>query len=262
MNTALSKLPMLALMATTACSITACSVSEPAGKAADGATDGARRCAAQWDRVPLTNDPELYWIGGIWGSGPNDVHLVGSNNLIFHFDGSTWSGQKVEKQGVILQGVWGSGPTDVFAVGGMGLVFHYDGKSWRWMHSKAPAALFAVWGSGPKDVFAVGGGFSPPAGQPAVVVHYDGSSWTRMTSNTPPDTTLVSVWGSGPSDVWAGGYAGSSGVGVLMHYDGSTWAQVTIPPFRQRGRCSSAARGRRFSSSRSASGWRLPAPSA
>ena len=48
----------------------------------------------------------------VWGSGPNDVWMVGENGAILH-----WNGSKIESMPKItakfLNGVWGSSANDV-----------------------------------------------------------------------------------------------------------------------------------------------------
>ena len=57
-----------------------------------------------------------------------------------------------------LFGVWGSGADDVYLVGGGGLVLHgtQRGAAWAQEPSGTDEDLLAVWGSGPGDVYAVG----------------------------------------------------------------------------------------------------------
>ena len=52
--------------------------------------------------------------------------------------------------------MWGSGPDDVFVVGYDGTVLRYNGSEWQDMSNDEWFALYDVWGSGPDDVFAVG----------------------------------------------------------------------------------------------------------
>lgn len=66
---------------------------------------------------------ELLPLYGVWGYGPDDIYVIGasypSRSIIYHYDGSTWSEDKV-LDGVSLYDIWGSTGTGVFAVGGMG----------------------------------------------------------------------------------------------------------------------------------------------
>lgn len=72
------------------------------------------------------NVPLQYSMVDLWGSGPNDLHVVGKG--IWHFNGAVWS-RALDYDGIRLQGVWGFGPEDVFAVGEAGRILHYSCRS-------------------------------------------------------------------------------------------------------------------------------------
>jgi hypothetical protein len=92
----------------------------------------------------------------MWGSGPNDVWLVGGDQRPLHWDGATWS--PIDDVPEATWTVWGSGPNDVWIFGSFGGGIHWNGAEW----SRRPAPTThgltnAAWGSGPNDVWAVGG---------------------------------------------------------------------------------------------------------
>jgi hypothetical protein len=62
---------------------------------------------------------------GVWGSAADDVFVVGEgyNDLILHFDGTSWSPMAADS--VWLFDVWGAAGGDVFAVGSDGAILHY-----------------------------------------------------------------------------------------------------------------------------------------
>ncbi|KYF75341.1 hypothetical protein BE17_15695 [Sorangium cellulosum] len=187
-----------------------------------------------WTRMALPTDADPtrgVRFGGVWGSGPSDVFVVGcespglgsmASGIVLRHDGASWAPMTLppgpDLATPCLHAVWGSGPDDVFAVGDGGAILRYDGASWTPM---VPAgdllegSLDAVWGSGPDDVFAVGG---------STMVHYDGTSWAQVA--LPSDTRLPitlgfsAVWGSGPDDVFAVGDR------TVVHYDGASWTRV------------------------------------
>ena len=67
---------------------------------------------------------------GIWGSGPNDVYVIGrlepgpSNGRLYHFDGTSW--QRVTAVDPIpsTRGIWGTGPADVWVPLSNGQILH------------------------------------------------------------------------------------------------------------------------------------------
>ncbi|MDC0749280.1 WD40/YVTN/BNR-like repeat-containing protein [Polyangium mundeleinium] len=95
---------------------------------------------------------------GVWGSGPNDVYVVGAGGKILHStDGLQWTAQP---SGTTenLYAVWGSGPGDVYAVGRGGTILHTSdgGTTWKLQKSGTTEALHAISGTGPGEVWIAG----------------------------------------------------------------------------------------------------------
>ncbi len=165
-----------------------------------------------------------YFITAIWGSGPEDIWVVGPSLYGLEYAGSTaaHSNGALGADGVpvwtefdtqsadVLYAVWGSGPGDVWAVGDNGAIRHFTAGATRWTIVESPttAKLRGVWGSGPSDVWAVGAD--------GALIHYDGTKWSAATAAFAPGKkpSLIGVWGSGSSDVWA------VGSGTIFHYTG------------------------------------------
>jgi hypothetical protein len=171
--------------------------------------------------------PDNYY--GVWGSGPNDIFVVGDNGRIVRYNGTAWS---VMNSGTdrLFSSVWGSSSSNVLAAvyqytaaagGGwntFGEVDRYDGAAWAYMSGTMGVPCTRVWGSGPTDVFVVG--------EFGLIRHYNGSNWSMMDSGT--DSHLQGVWGSGPSNVYAVGYDPDTSTGLVLRYNGSAWSQVQI----------------------------------
>lgn len=69
----------------------------------------------------------------VWGTGPDDIWFVGTEALLTHWDGASFTDFAAPINGSItLFTVHGTGPTDVWAVGGQGngAVVRWDGTSW------------------------------------------------------------------------------------------------------------------------------------
>ncbi len=161
-------------------------------------------------------------VRGIWGSGPEDIWIVGTKSasgspFAAHSDGVTPDGggaptwTELDTQSLSgMYAVWGSGPNDVWAVGDYGTIRHGSAGAELLTIVESPTTenLRGIWGSGPKDVWAVG--------EHGTLLHYDGVEWRTATGGFVPGTKphLYSVWGSGPNDVWA------VGSGIVMHYSG------------------------------------------
>jgi len=177
--------------------------------------------AAGWHLVRWEGDFSVTTndLMGVWGSGPNDVFVVGRNGTILH-GASAWTPLESDTTSD-LYAVWGSASTNVYAVGGKGndpgkasTILHYTGSTWSASYHGSWLWLAGLWGSDPNDIFAVGVGNTSQR-----ILHYDGGSWS--TTMTHPDGNLAGVWGSGPNDVYAVGQDGA-----IIYYDGSglTWS--------------------------------------
>lgn len=101
---------------------------------------------------------------GVWGTGPDFVIAVGTNNLSYVYDKGTLTRLGGNQRGRNSFAVWGFSKTDIYAVGessaGGGFVDHFDGNGWTEVFD-APAPLLSVWGSrrqgaGASVVIAVG----------------------------------------------------------------------------------------------------------
>ena len=172
-----------------------------------------------------------YGLSAVWGSGPNDVWAVGSNQsvsysgLSLHWNGSAWSSaMSPTTRTEWLYGVWGSGPNDVWAVGqnsgevGVnGPMLRWNGSAWSDVPIGGRGSFHDIWGSGPTDVWALGD---------AGIFHWNGNAWSSVASGT--TNYLYGVWGSGPNDVWAVGY-NASGLGAIFHWNGSVWSSAPSP---------------------------------
>jgi len=163
----------------------------------------------------VTSGTEYY---AVWGSGSDDVFVVGYSGTVLHYDGWTWASM-TSGTGINLKAIWGSGSTDVFAIGGgtfgygsgPAVIQHYDGWAWSPMVTGSTKDLMSVWGSSAQDVFAVG--------DVGTILHYAGVSWSAMPSGT--SACLYDVWGSGSNDVFAVGNSGT-----ILHYNGSIWSAM------------------------------------
>jgi len=174
-------------------------------------------CKLAWRTIKVGTSQTLV---GAWGSGPNDVWIVGSGGAVLHFDGKKWT-MPYLGPGQTLTGVWGSGPKDVYVLGYTTL-HHFDGKTWTKRNPGGVSGYSAIWGTGPDNVLVatVGSGMgSFKAG----IQRFDGKTW--RTENLAQHTALrvMGMGGSGPADTYAGTMAG-----YLFHYNGKAWSSVHL----------------------------------
>jgi len=166
-------------------------------------------------------------LHGVWGSGPNDVWAVGSEEnpmagqtytFALHFDGTAWTVKPAPYASPgRLYAVWAASADTLFAagqagtVGTSGLLLRSSDGGQSWTPTLSPAtgarALHDLWGADGGAVYAVGGD-GPVWDQPgnrSVILGFNGSAWTEMASGVPYE--LQGVFGvSRTAPIAVGGY--------------------------------------------------------
>jgi hypothetical protein len=165
---------------------------------------------AKWENLFISGANSLWKA---WGTGPNDVWLVGSDKkgagFVLHGDGKNFD--RMPFEGGSLRGIWGAAPDDIWVSSYDAELHHWDGHAW----SIAPALpatptrhLLSIWGAGAKDIWTVG--FD------GTILHYDGKLWSLA---PPPSTQILwSIWGSAAKDAWIVGNGGT-----MLHWTGGSW---------------------------------------
>jgi hypothetical protein len=175
-----------------------------------GCGDSAN-CIEGWCSVSVPTSAVSF--EGVWGSGSNDIWVVGDGGTILHWNGSAWSSARSGTLASLLA-VWGTGP-DVWAVGhteGAGkLVTNLVDADWLAGKIGLVPKLNCVWGSGPSDVWA--------GGDEGTMIHFTGASFSSVATASPE--SIRGIWGSGPNDVWAVGESNT-----IQHWDGTAWSLV------------------------------------
>lgn len=70
-------------------------------------------------------------VRAIWGTGRDQVLVLGKGGQIHAFDGQRWTVQRPPSDTDELTSVWGRAADDVYAVGARGATLHWDGKGWQ-----------------------------------------------------------------------------------------------------------------------------------
>ena len=128
-------------------------------------------------------------LWGIWGTGHNNVYVVGELGTITRFNGTNFSPVPNIPTYQSLNAIWGTKPNDIVVVGDNGVILHFNGTSWVHQFSGTTENLYGVWGFNDSSVYAVGAY--------GTLLHYDGNSWNSEESGLPPNENLVSVAGAG-----------------------------------------------------------------
>ena len=96
--------------------------------------------------VPRLERPGVGVFFKVWGSGPDDVFMVGQRGAVVHWDGERLTEQFAGTASDLI-GVWGTGPDRVVAVGGRNnaAVVLWDGTAWRSLDVGRFTGLNGVW---------------------------------------------------------------------------------------------------------------------
>lgn len=200
------------------------------GSAGSGGTTGSTGGTPVWSTIFSGKE-----LGGAvlsaWGSGPNDVYVVGGplgnsgfEAVVVHWGGAKW--ERLTPGGAAsFWWVAGTGPKDVWMVGEKGRITHWDGATFQEHTPLTTATLWGVWAASPTDAWAVGGTPGGGLGAPNdVVLHWDGTSWKEEALPMKLGRSLNKVWGASADDIYAVGEAAT-----VWHRKGTTWSQESTP---------------------------------
>ncbi|KAF0162218.1 MAG: hypothetical protein FD188_172 [Ignavibacteria bacterium] len=123
-------------------------------------------------------------FGRIWGSGVNDIWIVGPggdlDKTIYHYDGTSWKTDGISRSFSPLC-VWGFGKNNVWFGGREGKIWHYDGNILReYKHFETTQEKYIgfqeMWGDSPTNVFAAGYS-GDEENRIAVIAQFNGTNW-------------------------------------------------------------------------------------
>jgi hypothetical protein len=136
---------------------------------------------ATWSEVDLGGPATLR---DVWGSAADDVWVLTADDVVLHFDGSSWS-QDTPSASTLQEGC-ANASDDVWMRGASGL-FHHDGVTWS--PADAAGGVSDIFCDG-QDVWLIG---SEPGG--AGFVHLRlGSGWELMCVSDEGAPELHHVW--------------------------------------------------------------------
>lgn len=151
----------------------------------------------KWSMVSTGNTTEMYT--SVWASSASNVYAVGddgTNGIIRHWNGSTWTRVHMIANNP-LAAVWGSSAADVYAIGPSASTTPLARFTTTWMNVMTTVNGLALWGSSAEDIFA--GGASG-------IFHFNGQGWDDRDGNTMP---INAIHGSARDNVLAVGPNGA-----------------------------------------------------
>jgi hypothetical protein len=183
----------------------------------------ARFDASGWSPVGSGTFSDLR---AVWGSGPNDVWVVGDGGAVLRWDGARWRSVQ-SNTFASLRAIWGDSPTNVWAVGtafsDVPVVIRWNGTSWRTVSfvQSRRYPLRGVWGERADAVRVVGGSFENPAGP---VYRWDGAAW-REERLADRDVLSLGIHGRAGMGPWVVGDNGSA-----FRRDAAAWMELASLP--------------------------------
>lgn len=175
---------------------------------------------------PLDTRAGTWWTGRIWGTGADDVWVLGEylagtamqQWAIFRWDGSTWS---ISTAPLGMSGLVGTGPADAWLVGSAGRVAHWNGGAWtlalpRSIVPSAPDMFVDAWTDG-ETIRAVGETtITGTSRLTSALWRFDGDAWNIEDIGA---SDVAFVAGTAADDVWA------ATRDAIFHFDGADWSR-------------------------------------
>ena len=156
------------------------------------------------DDLPADVNPKEAYFK-VWGTGPDDVWVIGDKGAVLHFDGSAWT-QTVLDGSPRLVTLHGSGADDMVVVGGISQpVVLERGSDGAWTDASPDPVSGSVNG-----VFVKANGEAAAAGMRGGVFERGDEGWTPLVS-PPGRRDWHAVWIDPLGDIWVvGGDLGSA----------------------------------------------------
>jgi hypothetical protein len=138
---------------------------------------------------------ESAYLGGIWGSSPNDVWATGSASEMilsaWHFDGVKWtntSAMDPNNQTYEGQAIWGTDANNIWVGNAGGVICNYDGVRWNYIKQLVDkdygrVTIEHMWGVSANEIYFAGyaGGVTEAGTHVTGVIYkYDGIEWKRI----------------------------------------------------------------------------------
>lgn len=170
------------------------------GRDEDAATVLRLQPDGTWKKslLPVMERPNVRAFFKVWGTGADDVYIVGQRGAVLHWNGSELDELLVGTSQDLIS-LWGTGPDNIVIVGGRsnGVVARFDGTEWT-TQTLAPApGLNGVWMQEP--------GVAWVAGNAGTVGRLDVDALTLETDELTTTLDIHAVFGAGGELFGVGG---------------------------------------------------------
>lgn len=119
-----------------------------------------------WKQNPIGTFNDLY---GVVQLAANNAWIVGENDTLLHWDGSSWSAS-LHPQVTQLNAIAAVSEDDIWVVGDGGVILHWDGSAWSKVTSPTGLNLYGI------SMYSATNGLI--IGERGVNLHWDGSTWS------------------------------------------------------------------------------------
>ncbi|HTL32150.1 MAG TPA: hypothetical protein VL326_03440 [Kofleriaceae bacterium] len=113
---------------------------------------------------------------GVWGASPTNIYAVGYSGALYHFDGQTWSPQKITGESSNLDAIAGTAASDIVVITEAGQLYHFDGAHWAPIRQRGTGQMFDVWASD-GEIWAVGDSIFGPGGVARILMLHRTYAW-------------------------------------------------------------------------------------
>jgi hypothetical protein len=171
------------------------------------------------------------WAVGV-AIGYSERPFTGAQNLLLHWDGSTWSLQTPPQPQGGLSGIACPSASDCWVFGRLNhQALHWDGSKWSLV--TVPREADTVSCLSASSCWAVGSDHRESGSPRDVILRWDGHSWAHLRSPSPtgggevPQAGLSAVACGSKTNCWAvGDYSPPSALHLdqAVHWGGSRWS--------------------------------------
>ncbi len=174
-----------------------------------------------WSRVL---DGITQWLSRIDGSGPDNVYVTTTDNIILHYNGTTWGTQLIGSLAGSTPGSSGRAPmgwsglsvlsgTHVAVVGDNGAFAVGDGTSWETTQARTNRTWYAQGGAN---------GVLYAGSRGGTMLRNQGTQWESFPDPTGAD--ILDIYAVHPDTVWM--IARTATSGTVYRYQSGTWQNM------------------------------------